>query len=155
MEGKSNHAHSQCPKAWLFLKDPYYPSVGSADKDSDGSGWPGAQVASHIGELCSPGDLPQRWGQASQVEGPGAAITADELTSIVAHSTFVLVLLTRREGAPCRPRREHNARLRDPPWRGVSCNAHPRGTSSQVPSLLACGPLADLCTAQCLCSTSS
>lgn len=64
------------------------------------------------GALCSPGDLLQRWAQASQVEGPGTTITADELTSIVAHGALVLVLLTRQE-EPHRPRREHGARLRD------------------------------------------
>lgn len=41
----------------------------------------------------SPGDAGQRGYQACKVEGPGAAVTADELATITAHGTLVLVLL--------------------------------------------------------------
>lgn len=43
----------------------------------------------------SPGNVMERRGQAGQVEGPGAAVTADELPAIPAHGALVLVLLTR------------------------------------------------------------
>lgn len=43
----------------------------------------------------------QRWGQASQVESAGTAVTADELASIMAHSAFILVLLIRKEHSAC------------------------------------------------------
>lgn len=43
----------------------------------------------------SPGNLVERRGQAGQVEGPGAAVAADELAPVPAHGTLVLVLLTR------------------------------------------------------------
>lgn len=51
----------------------------------------------------SPGDTWQ-WGhQAGKVEGPGAAITADELTTITACCTLILVFLPRgsRQGGHC------------------------------------------------------
>lgn len=41
----------------------------------------------------SPGDLLQWWGQAGQVEGPGAAVAADELPAVPARGTLVVVLL--------------------------------------------------------------
>lgn len=47
----------------------------------------------------SPGNLSEWWGQAGQVEGPGAAVTADELPAVPAHRTLVLVLLAQGETA--------------------------------------------------------
>lgn len=122
MGEKSYHTHSRCPAAWLLLQDPDYPSVGlgaarllQGQQVRPAMNQGGQCTGSKPGwALCSPGDLLQRRAQASQVESPGTAITADELTSIVTHGTFVLVLLTRQEG-PHRPSREHSARLRDLP----------------------------------------
>lgn len=45
----------------------------------------------------APGDLLERRGQAGQVEGPGTAITANELPAVPAHGTLILVLLTQKE----------------------------------------------------------
>lgn len=46
----------------------------------------------------SPGDAGQRGHQAGEVEGPGAAIAADELTTITAYRTLVLILLPQGSG---------------------------------------------------------
>lgn len=82
----------------------------------------------------SPGDVPEWRGQAGQMEGPGTAVTADELPTVPAHGALVLVLLTqsgdrhplRDPGwAPSRP---------DVPHQAAPRAASPRGT--QVPSLL-------------------
>lgn len=47
------------------------------------------------------GDLPQRRGQAGQVEGPGAAIAADELPAVPARSALVVVLLAQADTVLC------------------------------------------------------
>lgn len=59
-----------------------------------------------VRRCCSPGYLPQGWGQAGQVEGPGAAVTADELPAVPAHGTLVLVLLVQARVSHADPGRE-------------------------------------------------
>lgn len=46
----------------------------------------------------SPGDSGQRGHQACKVEGPGAAVAADELATVTAHCTLVLILLPQGSG---------------------------------------------------------
>lgn len=65
----------------------------------------------------SPGDMGQ-WGhQAGKVKGPGAAVTADELTTITACCTLILVFLSPGEwaGGHCHPHR-----LKPWLWQGLS-----------------------------------
>lgn len=87
---------------------PHFPPVEQGDfwaaSHSGSVGGDGCEARWGVDGCCgsdrlqgSPGDFLEWWGQAGQMEGPGAAVTANELPTIPAHSAFILVLLTQKE----------------------------------------------------------
>lgn len=85
------------------------PTRGRRVGSAGGGGGPG-----------SPGDVPEWRGQAGQMEGPGTAVTADELPAVPAHGALVLVLLT--QSGDRHP-------LRDPGW----APSRPDGSPGSIP----------------------
>lgn len=87
---------------------PHFPPVGHRDfsapshsgsggRGGCGAGWGWVGAAEVTGVPGSPGDLLERRGQAGQVEGPWAAVAADELPSVPTHGALILILLTQEE----------------------------------------------------------
>ena len=75
----------------------------------------------------SPGDLAERRGQAGQMEGTGAAITTEQLPTVPAGRTLVLILLTKRHVC-----------LEDPGWGGPPRDPHPHPSPLAHSQLKSC-----------------
>lgn len=84
----------------------------------------------------TPGDLAERRGQAGQVEGTGAAITAEQLPAVPAGGTLVLILLTRDM---CVWKTQDGAALPETPTPTIAAQGHPSSLAhSQLKSCPDC-----------------
>lgn len=98
----------------------------TAGAERGGEGQPGGSGVP-VARQGSPGHSGQRGHQAGEVEGPGAAVAADELTAVAARRALVLVLLgSGRGGSP--PPNPH------PGWHCRTACA-PGDTAAPLPSL--------------------